>query len=66
MAKLDDKGRCCGRKPIVYKSKWSTAEGPQKFCTRCDRSFHLETGEQIPNWAWCQVNGEWKRKQQIK
>jgi len=62
MADLDDKGRCCGRKPIVYKSKWSTPEGPQKFCLRCDRSFHLETGEQIPNWAWHLVNGEWERK----
>ena len=43
---LDEKGRCCGRKPIVYKRP------PHKFCFRCDRSYSLETGEQIENWAW--------------
>lgn len=44
--KLDSKGRCCGRKPIMYKRE------PHKFCPRCDRSFHAETGDQIENWAW--------------
>lgn len=46
---LDDKGRCCGRKPIRY------AKGmlgfPYLFCARCDRSFNLE-GQQIPNSFW--------------
>ena len=43
---LDDKGRCCGRKPIVYKR-----EG-HSFCPRCDRAFDLETGVQVENWMW--------------
>lgn len=51
--RLDEKGRCCGRKPLVYK--------PERFCVRCDRAFDLETGEQIPNWAWKQsAGGAWE------
>ena len=45
--KLDDKGRCCGRRPLVYK----TAPA-HKFCTRCERAYDIETGEQVENWAW--------------
>lgn len=43
---LDDKGRCCGRKPIVYKRP------PHLFCPRCRASIDPSTGRQIPNWAW--------------
>jgi hypothetical protein len=49
---LDDKNRCCGRKPIVYKSKWATSAGPHRYCPRCDRAYDLEENEQIPNWGW--------------
>ena len=52
---LDEKGRCCGRKPLVYKRP------PLRFCFRCERAYALEENEQIPNWAWRQLpNGEWK------
>lgn len=44
--KLDDKGRCCGRKPLEYK------RDGHKFCPRCDRAYDIATGEQITNWAW--------------
>ena len=44
--KLDDQGRCCGRKPIVYKRP------PMLFCSRCDRAFDAATKEQIENWAY--------------
>jgi hypothetical protein len=44
--RLDDKKRCCGRKPIVYKRP------PHLFCHRCHASFNPDTGEQIPNWAY--------------
>lgn len=50
--KLDEKGRCCGRKPMVYKSRTSTSTGPHRFCVRCDRAYDLEENKQIPNWAW--------------
>lgn len=50
--KLDDKGRCCGRKPMVYKSRHSTPEGPQRYCPRCDRAYDLEENQQIENWAY--------------
>lgn len=43
---LDKKGRCCGRKPIVYKRKG------EYFCPRCDRAYDLITKRQIPNWAY--------------
>lgn len=49
---LDDKGRCCGRKPIVYKRP------PQLFCCRCDASFSTITGKQIPNWAYYRLDDE--------
>ncbi len=44
---LDEKGRCCGRKPIEYKGG-----NPHKFCTRCNRAFDSRNGEQVQNWAW--------------
>lgn len=54
---LDAKGRCCGRKPIVYK-----LEG-LRFCFRCDRTYHLTDNAQIPNWAWAQhADGTWYYK----
>lgn len=57
---LDEKGRCCGRKPVTYRGRNTTSEGPQRYCTRCDRSYDLEENEQIPNWAWKQsTDGEW-------
>lgn len=43
---LDERGRCCGRKPIEYRRE------PHKFCPRCDRAFDSVTGEQIGNWAY--------------
>ena len=50
--RLDEKGRCCGRKPLTYKSGRVTADGPHKFCPRCNRAFNLQTGEWQANWAW--------------
>lgn len=49
---LDDKGRCCGRKPMVYKSRTHTGTDPHRYCPRCDRAYDLEGNRQIPNWAW--------------
>lgn len=43
---LDDKGRCCGRKPLTYKR-----EG-RRFCDRCNRSYDYYQNFQIDNWAW--------------
>lgn len=43
---LDEKGRCCGRKPITYKRP------RHLFCFRCDRAYDFDTGHQIENWAW--------------
>lgn len=54
--KLDEKGRCCGRKPIVYRRP------PQLFCSRCDRSFDVDTGLQRENWAWGLIDGQWVSK----
>jgi hypothetical protein len=47
---LDDKGRCCGRKPIVYKR-------PHHFyCDRCDAAFDPSDGKQVPNWAYYKLD----------
>jgi len=48
---LDKRGRCCGRKPIVYK------RDPHLFCCRCNASFNPDTGKQIENWAYKLQNG---------
>lgn len=42
---LDAKGRCCGRKPMVYRRTGHL------FCPRCCAQFSLG-GEQQANWAW--------------
>jgi hypothetical protein len=49
---LDDKGRCCGRKPLVYKRP------PHLFCIRCDAAFARDTGMQIPNWAYYRLDDD--------
>lgn len=60
MSKLDEKGRCCGIKPIDYKGgSYRSPQKPQKFCFRCYRAFDRVTGEQIENWKWNHVDGEW-------
>ena len=43
---LDELGRCCGRKPLVYKRPSHSF-----FCHRCNRSYDA-TGRQIQNWAY--------------
>lgn len=52
-ARLDEKGRCCGRKPIFYKGgSWRSPPGsPMHFCCGCQREFGPD-GEHRPNWAW--------------
>jgi hypothetical protein len=50
--RLDDKGRCCGRKPLVYKRPPS-----HLYCFRCDRAYDPDDGEQIDNWAWKKKDG---------
>lgn len=46
--RLDNKGRCCGRKPIEYKRYG----GHHLFCHRCDREYNPLTGIQQANWAY--------------
>lgn len=58
---LDEKGRCCGRKPLVYRSPMWVSGGPQRYCPRCDSAYGLDDDEQIANWAWKRSStGEWK------
>ena len=54
--RLDDKGRCCGRKPIVYKRK------AEYYCARCHRVFDIDSGEQIQSWAYLATDGGFVRK----
>lgn len=49
---LNERGQCCGRKPVVYKRP------PHLFCTRCDASYSPETGKQIPNWAYYKLDDD--------
>ena len=53
--KLDDKGRCCGRKPVFYKGgSWCSPVGaPMYFCTRCSREYGPDgEHEQRENFTW--------------
>lgn len=49
---IDEKGRCCGRKPIEYRGRHTTSEGPHRYCPRCDRAYELDAPYQMNNWAW--------------
>lgn len=53
--------RCCGRKPLTYKTARHTGTPPHFFCATCDRAYDLETRQQIPNWAWTDVGGIFER-----
>lgn len=55
---LDEKGRCCGVKPLIYKRPHY-----HTFCTRCDRS-HGEDGDMLANWAWA-VLAEGKARRRL-
>lgn len=57
--KLDEHGRCCGRKPLVY------SRPTHLFCARCDRAFDLR-GNQITNWAWCEAVGGFRQNPKYK
>jgi len=53
VARIDASGRCCGRKPLVYKKPVH-----RLFCDRCCAEIDPSTGTQVENWAWVQ-DGEW-------
>ena len=57
--KLDEKGRCCGRKPLRYKRHGGPDHPACRFCPRCDRAYSPETGEQIENWAYTRTADGW-------
>lgn len=60
---LDERGRCCGRKPLHYKGgSWRSPAHPMKFCDRCNREFDPLTGAQRDNWAWCRIGEQWARR----
>lgn len=56
--KLDAKGRCpnCLLKPLSYK------RAGHRFCHRCCRSFDMESGAQIQNWAWLRTEAGFNPK----
>jgi hypothetical protein len=51
---MDEKGRCCGVKPIHYKGgSWRSPPGsPMYFCCRCSREYDGVTKAQRSNFAW--------------
>lgn len=57
VVRIDAKGRCCGRKPLVYRTT------QHLFCFRCCAQFSLG-GMQQANWAWDAVpGGFWPKPQ---
>jgi len=63
MASLDDKGRCCGRKPLLYKRAWVTLYPAGWFCVLCDRAYDRDSGIQVENWAWRRTaDGQFERR----
>lgn len=55
---LDDRGRCCGRKPLFYKTArgMQVSKDPHHFCATCAGEFSPD-GKQRANWAWTAVEG---------
>lgn len=54
---LDEAGRCCGRKPMIYKRPKQ-----RLFCPRCDAEFDPHNGKQTANWAYGWVGDRMARK----
>ena len=44
---------------MVYLTSRYTGVPGHRFCPRCDRAYRLDAAEQVPNWAWHCVDGEW-------
>lgn len=59
---LDEKGRCCGRRPLRYKIDRGPCYPSGWFCPRCDRAYSV-AGAQIENWAWGHGDGGWAQRQ---
>lgn len=57
---LDHDGRCCGRKPKLYKTRrgMQAVPDPHHFCVRCDAEYALD-GTQRSNWAWQATGDGW-------
>jgi hypothetical protein len=55
---LDPYGRCCGRKPLFYRTKsgLKSVTDPHWFCDRCCAEYAMNS-EQRENWAWLAVEG---------
>lgn len=52
--------KCCGRKPLFYKTKdgLQKIKDPHWYCCDCNKAYSPE-GEQRENWAWVKdENGE--------
>lgn len=60
---LNEKGQCCGRKPLLYKTDTPQTKAPFLFCSRCNRAYDATTKQQVENWAFKkQPDGSfWKR-----
>lgn len=54
---LDANGRCCGRKPLVYKRLHGHHH---LFCDRCNAAYD-PSGHQIENWGWKSVPGGFEK-----
>jgi hypothetical protein len=52
---IDEKGRCCGRKPLVYKRPTH-----HLYCCKCDAKYDFQSLEQVDNWAWEKVDGKFQ------
>ena len=50
--RLNERGQCCGRKPLVYKRPTHRLN-----CGRCSAEFDPTTGEQIESWAYIKIEG---------
>ncbi len=62
MTSLDAKGRCCGRKPLVYKTyQGGGIHPPFKFCTHCGSHFNME-GQQVEDNEWKWISGRLQPK----
>lgn len=57
---IDEKGRCCGRKPLYYKGhhSWRNARR-MLFCDRCCREYDPDSHEQRENFHWMLNDGRW-------
>ena len=64
--RLDERGRCCGVKPLHYKRDFVTQNpDPRFFCMRCGAEYEMN-GMQRMNRSFIDIEGIWYHRRTLE